>query len=173
MRQILLKTGIAGYLVVIFIVASFSFSAQAAEKKKISASGKLERSISRAIVYLEDAPKHHLEQMVRIDTINSSDSDFNDIEVQHYQQSDSGAEKGSHKGYRIHFHKNGDKSYMRFEGTQKLIVKEKGAWEVDAEGKWQCTGGTGKFKSLKGSGTYKGKSTSKGSTYDWEGEVEY
>lgn len=38
MRQILLKTGIAGCLIVIFIVASFSFSAQAAEKKKISAS---------------------------------------------------------------------------------------------------------------------------------------
>jgi hypothetical protein len=36
----------------------------------------------------------------------------------------------------------------------------------------QVTGGTGKFKDLRGSGVYKGKTTQKGSQVNWEVVIE-
>jgi hypothetical protein len=35
------------------------------------------------------------------------------------------------------------------------------------------TGGTGKFKNIKGGGTFRGKATAQESFTEWEGEVEY
>jgi hypothetical protein len=55
----------------------------------------------------------------------------------------------------------------------KMTVKEGGAWVQSIEGKWQWTGGTGKFKNIKGGGTYKAKVTPEGGVSNWEGEVEY
>ena len=52
-------------------------------------------------------------------------------------------------------------------------VKWQGKQSADgnAEGTWKYVGGTGKFKTLKGTGTYKGKAEKDGSiTFDVEGE---
>jgi hypothetical protein len=38
---------------------------------------------------------------------------------------------------------------------------------------WKVTGGTGKFKNIKGGGTYRGKATAQEAFTEWEGEVEY
>jgi len=54
-----------------------------------------------------------------------------------------------------------------------LTVKEGGAWESNFEGKIQFTGGTGKFKNIKGGGVYKGTMTAKELTGSGEFEVEY
>ena len=40
-------------------------------------------------------------------------------------------------------------------------------------GTWKVTGGTGKFKNIKGSGTSRGKATAQEVLEEWEGEVEY
>ena len=53
------------------------------------------------------------------------------------------------------------------------MFKEDGSWEATWEGTWKATGGTGKFKNIKGGGTYRGKATAQGASTDWEGEVEY
>jgi hypothetical protein len=65
---------------------------------------------------------------------------------------------------------NGDKVYVRGEGTTTL---KDGAPQTD-EGKWTYAGGAGKFKGLKGKGTYKcGKPAADGtSTCELEGEYE-
>ena len=55
------------------------------------------------------------------------------------------------RGYVVITMDNGDKAYVRLQGTSS--VKE-GA--LTAEGTWSYTGGTGKLKGLKGEGTYKG-----------------
>ena len=69
-------------------------------------------------------------------------------------------------GYDVSNMSNGDKLFVRFQSTTK--VKD-GVPEV--EGKWNFTGGTGKFKNLKGGGTFKGKGNADGSsTADIEGE---
>ena len=159
--------------VVMCVVASVGLSAQAAEKKKLEGSFKSKRIISSTTVYLSDVPRHELAQGVRIDTALSPDPDFNEIEVLNYGQSDQVAGSGAHKGYRIMLHKNGEESYLKFEGTHKTSVKEGGAWEVSFEGTYEHTGGTGKFKNIKGSGTYTGKTTAAGVTGEYKGEVEY
>jgi hypothetical protein len=72
-------------------------------------------------------------------------------------------------GYVINTWANGDKSYVRTQGTATL----KGETIESAEGTWMFTGGTGKLKGIKGKGTYKGKGTSDGSvTYEVEGQYE-
>ena len=88
-----------------------------------------------------------------------------------YEQQDRTAGSGSDKGYVTVTHPNGDKSYLKFEGTNKL-VKGGSAWKVSSEGRIWITGGTGKFKDMKGNGSYKGTATPKGSTINWEAEVQ-
>jgi len=67
-------------------------------------------------------------------------------------------------GYYVDNMANGDKAYVRFQDT--ALVKE-----GTADGKWSYTGGTGKLKGIKGSGTYKGKAAPDGSaTFEVEGE---
>jgi len=64
---------------------------------------------------------------------------------------------------------NGDKVYSR--GQSVLTVKD-GVLQTE-EGKWTFTGGTGKFKGLKGKGTYKNRFAADGTaTGEAEGEYE-
>jgi hypothetical protein len=59
--------------------------------------------------------------------------------------------KAQDRGYAVITMDNGDKAYLRIQGTGS--VKE-GA--LTFEGTWSYTGGTGKLKGLKGEGAYKG-----------------
>ncbi len=172
MKRFLSKMGMAG-IVVLLTVAFTSSSVQAAEKKNISGTKNTKQLISRVVSYPGDDSKHVINQTVREDAITSSDPDWNDMEAVAYEQSDHAAGTGSHKGYLTIHHKNGDESYLKYEGTDKMAGGEGGAWEVSSEGKIQITGGTGKFKDMKGSGRYTGKTTAKGSAVNWEVRVEY
>ena len=54
------------------------------------------------------------------------------------------------------------------------MFKEDGSWEgATFEGTWKFNGGTGKFKNVKGGGTYRGKATPEGASSEFEGEAEY
>jgi hypothetical protein len=67
-------------------------------------------------------------------------------------------------GYYVDNMANGDKAYVRFQDTTSVK-------EGTADGKWSYTGGTGKLKGIKGSGTYKAKGAPDGSvSFDVEGE---
>ena len=160
-----------------FVVVSLSFSAQAAEKKQIMGTNKHGPLISRTVVPPGpgDDPKHELVAlMIRRDTTTSSDPDWNETEVIHYEQDDQVAGTGTHRGYYVRLHKNGDIDYGPFEGTHKTSFKEDGSWEATTwEVTWKSIGGTGKFKNIKGSGTYRGKATAEGASTEWEGETEY
>ena len=109
---------------------------------------------------------------MRIDTHKHSDPDFGSAEEWIYMHSDSVAGTGTHRGHSVTNYENGDKSYQKWEGTHKTTVKD-GAWETKFEGKSQFTGGTGKFKNIKGGGAYKGTMTAKGVTGSGEFEAEY
>ena len=72
-------------------------------------------------------------------------------------------------GYVVGTVANGDKMFVRFEGSASL----KDGKPETAEGKWSYTGGTGKLKGIKGQGTYKGKASADGGiTYEVEGEYQ-
>ena len=67
-------------------------------------------------------------------------------------------------GYYVDTMANGDKAFVRWEGTDNMK-------DGTSQGKWNYAGGTGKFKNLKGGGTYKGKYAQDGSiSFDVEGE---
>jgi hypothetical protein len=81
--------------------------------------------------------------------------------------SDVTGEKSQERGYVVITMDNGDKAYVRFQGTG--TTKEGGA--RSGEGTWSYTGGTGKLKGLKGKGTFKSSGASADSTEDQvEGE---
>ena len=170
-----LRRGVVG-VIAAFVVVSLSFSAQAAEKKKVMGTDKQGPTISRTVVPPGpgDAPKHELVALqIRRDTTTSPDPDLNGTEQIVYDQSDSVAGTGTHRGYYVRTHKNGETDYGTYEGTHKTTVKEDGSWETTFEGTFKVTGGTGKFKNIKGGGPYRGKATAEGASSDWEGEVEY
>ena len=73
------------------------------------------------------------------------------------------------RGYGVTVLANGDKGFLRFEGTTTLKDKA----PVSTQGTWSFTGGTGKLKGIRGKGTYKGKWNPDGtSTFDIDGEYQ-
>lgn len=167
-----LRRGVVG-VIAAFVVVSLSFSAQAAEKRKIKGTNKAGPPISRTVVSPGDDPKHELVLLVRRDTTTSSDPDHNETEEIVYDQSDSVAGTGTHRGYFRRLFKSGDVYYGSYEGTHKTSGKEDGSLETTWEGIYKITGGTGKFKNIKAGGTYRGKVTAEGAFTEFEGEYEY
>ena len=167
-----LRRGVVGAIAA-FVVVSLSFSAQAGEKKKITETHKSGPIISQTAVYPGDDPNHEVVMFVRRDTTTSSDPDHNETEEMVYGQNDSVAGTGTARGYFRRFFKNGDTYYGSYEGTFKTTVKEDGSLGTTWEGTYKVTGGTGKFKNIKGDGTYRGKATAEGASTEFEAEVEY
>jgi len=100
MKRFLTTIGIVGVIATCAVV-SLSFSAQAAEKKKISGTGKILQVISKTTLYLGDVPHHELSQEVRkhLYTPTEKPPDWDVAEeVVAYEQSDSVAGSGSHRG---------------------------------------------------------------------------
>jgi hypothetical protein len=130
--------------------------------------------LSSNTVYPGDVPKHEVVQFVRRDVMKSADPDFN-FECTLYEQADAVAGTGSHRGHSNCGDKSGNRAFFTYEGVHKTVALEGGRWEVPFEGKFRWTGGTGKFKTLKGVGTYRGKGTpEEGFVSYWEmSGVEY
>jgi len=82
---------------------------------------------------------------------------------------ESSGNKANGRGYHVSTMANGDKFYVRFQGTDTL---KEGAPQ-SGQGTWSFTGGTGKLKGIRGKGTYKGTfGRDGGATYEVEGEYE-
>jgi len=75
--------------------------------------------------------------------------------------SDAQGERGQDRGYVVVTMENGDKAFVRFQGTSV----NKASGEHSDEGTWTFTGGTGKF-GLNGKGMYKGSGASADETND-------
>jgi hypothetical protein len=74
---------------------------------------------------------------------------------------------GTGHGYNVATMDNGDKITASYSGTMQMNKDGSGTFK----GTWKYTSGTGKFKGIKGSGTYTGSATPDGSaTGDIEGE---
>jgi hypothetical protein len=70
---------------------------------------------------------------------------------------------GTSHGYYVDNMANGDKAFVHWQGTDSK--------DGSSEGKWNYAGGTGKFKGIKGGGTYKGKYAEDGSvSFEVDGE---
>jgi hypothetical protein len=165
-----MKRLVQGIPFVTFLVMLVASPASAAEKT-ISGTATTKRLISRSILVPGDEPRHAIVQTVREDAILSSDPAWNDAQGLAYEQSDNAAMGGSHRGYLVIHHKNGDESHLKYEGTEK-IVGDGPSREVSFEGTIQLKGGTGKFRGVKGAGKYQGKATASGSMVNWQVTLE-
>jgi hypothetical protein len=117
---------------------------------------------------LDDVPNHEL----RIATINglqkTTDENWKDSHLTYWDASDLVAGNGTHHGYFVDVHPNGDRDIGTFEGKVKTSGEH-----VTIEGKWKYTDGTGQFKGITGGGTYKGRMTSPTEVENtWEGSYE-
>jgi len=160
------KTGFIGLLAVSVVI--FLSTSVHAEKMKITGKNKTMRIISQTTGDPGDKDGHMLMQTVTLSQTTSSDENWNDTRMLDIQQADQMGETGTHTGYGYHLHKGGDRTFFKYWGTQKST----GA-EMSNEGKYEWTGGTGKFQNIKGGGTYTCKGTMTSSECDWQGEVEY
>lgn len=75
---------------------------------------------------------------------------------------------GKHEGYST-FTKGGDKWMLKFEGHVKTTTADDGTHNMTFEGTFTFLKGEGKYKNIKGGGTYKGKMLGE---MEWEGEWE-
>ena len=104
-------------------------------------------------------PDYELVQGTYADPIKSESTKFDMIDSRIVNQDETISGNGKHRGIEIDIFRNGDTATQRYEGTHKVTTKEGGAWEVNYEGKFEYISGTGRFKNIKGGGTYRGRVT--------------
>ena len=68
---------------------------------------------------------------------------------------------GRNHGYSTSVMDNGDSTFVRYEGTSQM--KKDGSGTI--KGTWKYVRGTGKFRGISGSGTYKGQAAADGSAW--------
>ncbi len=103
--------------------------------------------------------------------VNTGEHTFMDgAQVVNMSYSDLTRGNGVHQGH-IMFLKNGDTTYARWGGKVSTVLDSAGAPITSLEGVFSYTKGTGRFKNIKGNGSYKGKFISKtGYSVDWQSD---
>ncbi len=141
-----------------------SLTTLAAAQDKISGSAQCGKPDVQQQVDVSDHPGHSISIMQMkctwtkpMEVAGVQDKDGTDSGM-----ADLHAGAGTSHGYYVDNMANGDKAYVHWQGKES---------KDGSEGKWTYTGGTGKFKGLKGGGTYKSKRAQDGSsTVDVDGE---
>jgi hypothetical protein len=160
-------------LSLVLVVLSSEASAQG---KKVSGTGKFGPIVSQSILLPDDGSKHEISLVNRPQTWNSSDADWNNVAVNQFAFANYVEGNGFHYGYNVNVHPGGDKTFITYEGQTTRTAKPDGSWEAKFEGKLRLTGGTGKFKGIKGDGTYIGKASAPGgpvatsASFEWNAE---
>jgi hypothetical protein len=142
-----------------------------ANAKKVSATGVGLGIAAETKMFPGDHPAHEVALTNALYLDSSADPNFNNSRVQHINVSDYTAGSGEHWGHRKATHPDGDVAFGIYEGTTVTTIDSKGR-HTTFKGTWTFTGGTGKFSGASGSGTYSGRITAEGLTYEWEGEYE-
>jgi hypothetical protein len=151
-------------------VALFSLPANAGDKQSISGVNKDQQTVSETSSTVPDQPNHVFKQAVMTWKTESTNPDWTNVRATGVEHQDIIGPDIKVRGYGTNHHPNGDVDYFSWEGSGK-VMSDKG--DMEAQGRYIGTGGTGKFKSAKGSGTYSCKFTSSGGQCDWKGEIEY
>jgi hypothetical protein len=103
---------------------------------------------------------HELTQELSIGDIKFSDPDFGSAREWVYVHTDSIGGSGKITAYFVDYFDDGSQTYGRGEGAVKTTANPDGSWQANWEGTYSYLGGTGKFKNIKGDGTFKGSASS-------------
>lgn len=150
-------------------LAAFSLAAAAGAQTKTSGTAQFGKPEPAHMVEVGDEPNHSMglnkstctwSQPMEIAGLKTKDG-FS------VASSDTKGSKSTAHGVHVTTMDNGDKMYVRFQGSGTL---KDGVMQADS-GTWSYTGGTGKLKGIKGKGTYAGKpSADGGMTYEVKGD---
>lgn len=123
----------------------------------------------QAAVALDDVLGHELSLIEVIGPQTTSDPLWSGATVVYWGSADLTAGNGTQTGYFMNRHPNGDIDRGTFAG--RIATDASGA---TMEGTWTYFGGTGRFASISGSGTYKGRITSPTEVeVGWEGTYQF
>jgi hypothetical protein len=147
-----------------------SFPVAAAEK--VAGINKDFQTLSETSANIPDKPGHTFKQVTLVWKSVSPNPAFGEAWASAVAQQDTIGTDSTERGYVTNHLQNGDVNYVSWQGVVKTAVKDGGDFESVSQGKFTWLGGTGKFKTIKGSGTYTCKFTPKGGQCDWEGEPE-
>jgi hypothetical protein len=115
-----------------------------------------------------DQPGHELRVAETSGTQRSSDEKWNNATMTYWGVSDTLEGQGTQRGYFFTQHAGEDRDWGTFEGQ----VRASGS-QIIVEGSWQFTGGSGSFKGLTGSGTFRTTLTPPASVEaSWQGTYE-
>jgi len=142
-----------------------------AEAFKISGSGSVTPLLSENRIVAPDNPQHTMTLARRTEGNRSTDPNCQTMQVELVTYGDTVAGTGFQRGHRTQTCPSGDKWFSTYQGTITSVPKQGGAPDVNNEGTWQLTGGTGRYQDARGGGTYKGRLTPQGYVYEWEGDV--
>ena len=149
---------ISFFIVTCFLLSLFQNPEAYAEMKKVTGTSKIVNN-------LLDYEKHYGQSKVRFVNIlqiySSAEPDWNNAKVFNAcYYVDSTHQGDDYDGCLVIMHPNGDQTFMQYEGSWNWVLPRKGyQWISDTKGRF--TGGTGKFKGIRGSFKYKGKGDGK------------
>jgi hypothetical protein len=158
--------------IVLASVLAIGVSLPVAAAEKVAGINKDYQRISENSANVPGQPGHTLKQVSLVWKSLSPNPTFGEGWVSAVAQLDTTGADSTERGYATSHIQNGDVIYSGWEGTVKTAKKDGGDFETVAQGTFTWLGGTGKFKTIKGVGTYTCKWTSKGGQCDWEGEPE-
>jgi hypothetical protein len=159
------------YFSIVFAsVLALTFPVAAAEK--VAGINKDFQTLSETSANIPDKPGHTFKQVTMVWKTASSNPAFDRVSASAVAQQDTIGTDSTERGYGTNHFQNGDVNYFGWEGVVKTATKDGGDFETVSQGKFTWLGGTGKFKTIRGSGTYTCKFTPKGGQCDWEGEPE-
>ena len=158
MKTLMKKTALT---MMAFTVACFTLMGDAVAEKSEQTYVKTNvRNTAKSVFTVDEGRKHEITQQVGIGDMKGSNPDFRVKEEWTYTHSDTIDGTGTERGYFLDTHEDGSHTYGTFEGAIKQSSKPDGSWEVVWEGTYKYAGGSEKYKNIKGSGTYRGKSSS-------------
>ena len=159
--------------IVLAVVTSVAFcSVSSAETKKCSGTS-IRLAVSQpGNMVIGDVPDHEMSSYSYTDVHTSNCAEWDGAVHMGQGFSDSIAGTGTHQGYYADIAKDGTRGFGNYSGKHEMTVKEDESWETTFKGTWEFKGGSGVFAGVKGRGTYRGRTTAEGTTYEWEGEVE-
>ena len=154
-------------IVLLLFSVLFLFVSSATLNAKTNISGKFTGKITKQEkVEVADAEGHVIQLSVSLGTNAGGEMDGAKFENDTFSDTKKG--NGMHQGYST-LTLNGDKTISKFEGKVTTTMSEDGKPNTTFEGTFTFIGGEGKYKNIKGGGTYKGKYISE---TEWETEWE-
>ena len=152
------------------VTIGLCLAAVAAAQTKLSGTGKCGKPDKQEMIDVGDRPGHML-MIAKQSCTWTTPLEMAGVKSKTYTASivsDATGQKSADRGYVVVTMENGDKAFVRI--NQGTTTMTKDGKQESAEGTWTYAGGTGKFRGLKGKGTYKSKPSGDGVEDQVEGE---